>query len=392
MQYRGFPKIQNKLLSVLGLGMMRLPLCTKDTEFGKAGEAANIDSDATKKLIEAAYNAGVNYFDTAYIYHHGKSEGVLGRSIRDLNIRDTIYIADKMPMWLVKEEADLERIFSEQLERLETDYIDFYLLHALDDTSWNTVKRVNAINFLEKLRAEGKIRHIGFSFHHELKTFYEIIDSYDGWEFCQIQYNYLDENYQAGTEGLKYATSKDIGVIAMEPLRGGLLGRPPKAVLDIFARADNPRMPAEWALRWVWDHQEVVTALSGMGTIDEVLSNCAVATVGTPNSLLEKQRNTIESARDWFSKTMKVSCTGCRYCIPCPTKVFIPEIFSEYNRLSLHGALEEGRDSVLSVQYAKIKADGHGGDKCVDCGKCVSLCPQQISIPQVLFEVDSLLG
>jgi len=395
MQYRVFPKIQNKLVSILGFGTMRLPLCTVDTELGKAGDSANIDVAATKELFKVAFDAGVNYFDTAYIYHEGKSEGVLGGIVKELDIRDKIYIADKMPMWLVKEEADLERIFSEQLERLGTDYIDFYLLHALDVKSWETAKQVNAIAFLEKQKAEGKIRHIGFSFHHESKTFHDIIDGYDGWDFCQIQYNYLDEDYQAGTEGLKYAASKEIGVIVMEPLRGGLLARPPKAVLDIFAHADKPRMPAEWALRWVWEHQEVITALSGMGAMDEVLLNCATATAGKANSLPQSQLKTIEAARDWFTKSIKVSCTGCRYCVPCPTKVFIPEIFAEYNRLAMQGAFEDGKDSegrVHSENYIKIKEKEHGADKCVDCGKCVTLCPQQIAIPKVLLEVNIALA
>ncbi|MFI3257759.1 MAG: aldo/keto reductase [Spirochaetales bacterium] len=395
MQYRVFPKIPNKPISILGFGMMRLPLNSVDTDLGKAGETENIDIEASRELVKTAFDAGVNYFDTAYPYHGGKSEVVLGQIVRDLNIRDKIYIADKLPTWLLKDKGDPERLFNEQLERLGLDYIDFYLLHALDDKRWQAVKETDAIAFVEKLKKEGKIRHIGFSFHHEAETFYDIVDYYDGWEFCQLQYNYLDENYQAGKKGLQYAASKGIGIIDMEPLRGGLLGNPPKAVTDIFAHAAKPRMSAEWALRWVWDHQEVVCALSGMGKMHEVLENCATATAGKPNSLPQSQLKIIDQARQWFENAMKVPCTGCRYCVPCPTSVFIPELFSEYNRLSMNGAFEDGKDSnglVHSQNYIKMKNDGHGADKCVNCGACVSHCPQQIAIPQRLKEMHSLLA
>ncbi len=395
MQYRIFPKIQDKQISVLGFGTMRLPLSSVDTELGKANAPSNIDVEATKALIKEAYDQGVNYYDTAYIYHEGKSEVVIGKVLKDLGIREKVYIADKMPMWLVKEEADLERIFNEQLERLGTDYIDFYLLHSLSDKTWELSKKVKALQFVEKKKREGKIKHIGFSFHHELETFKDIIDSYPGWEFCQIQYNYLDENYQAGKEGLAYAAKQEIGVISMEPLRGGLLANVPKQVRDIFAVADKPRMPYEWALRWVWEHQGIITALSGMGAMDQVVGNCAVASAGKANSLPSSQIKIIEQARDWIKGAMKITCTGCSYCIPCPTKVAIPEIFREYNRLAMNDILETGKDSsglIHSVEYTKIKQRGAGSDKCVSCGKCVGHCPQHIAIPEELAKIHGELA
>ncbi len=390
MQYRIFPKIQDKPISVLGFGMMRLPVLPGEGAFSK-----NIDIEATKVLVQEAYNQGVNYFDTAYIYHEGHSEVVLGKILKDLGLREKVYIADKMPMWLVKEEADLERLFNEQLERLDTDYIDFYLLHSLSAKTFETVKNVHAIKFVERLKREGKIKHIGFSFHHEYDTFKDIIDYYGGWEFCQIQYNYLDEHYQAGTKGLDYAEKNEIGAISMEPLRGGLLANVPRSVLDIFAHADKPRLPHEWAFRWVWNHQGIITALSGMGKLEEIISNCAIASSGKANSLPSSQIAIVEKARDTIKRSMKVPCTGCSYCIPCPTKVSIPDIFKEFNRLAMNGFLEHGKDSnslVHSELYSKFKVAGTASDKCISCGKCVKICPQKIAIPEELAIIHKALA
>ncbi len=395
MQYRVFPKIQNKEISILGFGTMRLPLSSIDTDLGKANEPSNIDIEATKALIKEAYDQGVNYYDTAYIYHEGKSEVVLGRILKELGIREKVYIADKMPMWMVKEEADLERFFNEQLERLGTDYIDFYLLHALSDKTWELSKKLKAMQFLETKKREGKIKHIGFSFHHEYETFQAIIDEYAGWEFCQIQFNYLDENYQAGVKGLEYAAKHEIAAIAMEPLRGGLLANVPKPIIDIFATAEKPRMPFEWGLRFVWNNQNIITALSGMGAMDQVIGNCAIASSGKANSLPSSQLKVLETACEWFKGAMKIPCTGCSYCIPCPTKVSIPVIFREYNRLAMNGILESGKDSaglVHSAEYTRLKTKGLSADKCVSCGKCVTHCPQNIAIPEELAKIHGELA
>ena len=386
MLYRTFPKIPDKPISVLGFGMLRLPLAS-----GEPKDESLIDTAAAELLVQEAYEEGINYYDTAYIYHGEKSEAFLGHTLRKLNIRKKVYIADKMPVWMVHSEKDWQMFLDSQLRRLETDYIDFYLMHSLTDKSWETIQKLNGLDFLEKAKKEGKIRHIGFSFHHELKTFRAIIDGYDNWEFCQIQYNYLDENYQAGTAGLKYAYDKGIGVIAMEPLRGGLLANVPPAVTGIFAHAEIPRLPAEWALRWVWENQQIVTALSGMGTTDQLIANCAFASAAKPNSIPSSHLKTIEKAAAWFKSRIKAPCTGCSYCMPCPAGVSIPEAFSAYNAASMKGAFENGNKRAYSEQYRSLVKKGRGADKCTSCGTCESLCPQHIPIPDILKTVCDAL-
>ncbi|MGI5174525.1 aldo/keto reductase [Treponema sp. OMZ 840] len=386
MLYRTFPKIPDKSISVLGFGMMRLPLIQ-----GKNRDDSAVDEKEAEKLVRIAYEQGVNYYDTAYIYHGGKSEEILGRILRRLNIRNKVYIADKMPVWPVKEKADWEKLFNTQLKRLGTDYIDFYLMHSLNDKSWQTIQKLNGLDFLEKMKKEGKIRHIGFSFHHEPETFRSIIDGYENWEFCQIQYNYLDEQYQAGTAGLKYAYDKGIGAVSMEPLRGGVLARVPQAVTDIFAHANVPRLPAEWGLRWVWEHQEITLALSGMGSAEQVLTNCATASAAKPNSLPASQMRVIEKAAAWFKSRIKVPCTACAYCTPCPAGVSIPDIFSAYNAVSMQGAFENGGTKAFSTKYRSIQDAQRGANKCVRCGACEPRCPQHIRIPDMLAQAHKAM-
>ncbi len=384
MQYRTFPKIPNCQVSALGFGTMRLPLLSKDS--------SHIDYETTTAMCKFAYEAGVNYFDTAYPYHQGKSEIALGKALAQLGIRDKIYIADKCPPWKIEKEDDFAIILEEQLQRLGTDYIDFYLLHALNADSWKKMKNLQALTHLEEAKAKGKIRHIGFSFHGSISTFKEIIDSYDNWEFCQIQYNYLDENWQAGTEGLHYAATKNLGVVVMEPLRGGLLANPPKGIRDIFAHTDVPRLPSEWGLRWVWEHQEVSVALSGMSTIDQMITNCATATTATPNSLPSSQLKVIEKARDWFQSRIKAPCTGCKYCLPCPQGVLIPDVFAEYNRLSMNGCFENNNsEKVFSEKYKEMRNNKQSGNYCISCGKCELACPQHIKIRDILKQADKIL-
>ncbi|WP_428771269.1 aldo/keto reductase [Treponema sp. HNW] len=386
MLYRTFPRIPDKPISVLGFGMMRLPL-----EKSEPPDESRIDKTGAEELVQRAYEEGVNYYDTAYMYHKYKSEEFLGNTLHKLNIRKKVYIADKMPVWMIEKKDDWQIFLDTQLTRLKTDYIDFYLMHALNDKSWQKVQTLQGLDFLEKAKQEGKIRHIGFSFHHEPETFRAIIDGYDNWEFCQIQYNYLDENYQAGTEGLQYAYNKGIGVISMEPLRGGLLAKVPPAVTDIFAHAEVPRLPAEWALRWVWEHQQIVTALSGMGTMEQLIANCAFASSAKPNSLPSSHIGVIEKAAQWFKSRVKAPCTGCSYCMPCPSGVSIPEVFSAYNAASMRGAFENGNTRAYSEQYRSLVTKGRGADKCVLCGKCESLCPQHIPISGLLQRVCSEL-
>ena len=386
MNYRTFPKIDDCKISAIGFGLMRLPLLSNSEE---------IDKEKTRKLVKLAIDQGINYFDTAYPYHNGKSETVFGEIVKEENLRDKIYIADKMPVWNVEKEEDFYKILEEQLEKLQTSYIDFYLLHALNKDSWEKVKKLNGLTFLEKAKATGKIKHIGFSFHDNLETFKKIVDEYENFEFCQIQYNYIDEDTEKrpqnpGWQGLKYAGKKELGVIIMEPLRGGLLANPPVGVRNIFANAEVPRLPAEWAFRFVWENQEVVTALSGMNSEDQILVNSAVASTAFPNSMPNSQIEVVKKAQAWFDSKIKVPCTGCRYCVPCPKGVSIPEIFDHFNTASMRGLLEENGKTFLT-DYKKLVDENHGVNQCVNCGACAKLCPQHINIPEMLKEAHNSL-
>ena len=388
MNYRHFPLIDDCKISALGFGCMRLPLVSGTQD---------IDKEKTRELIKAAYNEGINYYDTAWPYHHGTSEEVLGSILVEENLRDKVYIADKCPVWEIKQESDFDRILDEQLRRLKTDHIDFYLLHAMHESSWEDMKKLHATSFLERAKKLGKIRHIGFSFHDSLDVFKKMIDEYKGWEFCQIQYNYLDDDGEKqtsnpGKQALAYAAKREIGVIIMEPLRGGLLANPPKGVRDIFAAAETPRLPAEWGLRFVWESQEVVTALSGMNDMTQVLVNCATASAAFPNSLPQKQLAVIAQAKNWFESRIKVPCTGCKYCMPCPMGVDIPEVFSAYNDASMKGAFEEDAPKMVSAHYLELVKSGKGVDKCVKCGACAAKCPQHIDIPNILATAGEKLA
>ncbi|MBO7484823.1 MAG: aldo/keto reductase [Spirochaetaceae bacterium] len=378
MLYRRFPRIPEKEISVLGFGMMRLPL-KKDTN--------EIDYEQTKAMVKNAFDNGINYFDTAYPYHGGKSEVVLGKAVKELGIRDKIYIADKMPLWDVKKQDDLQRIFDEQLKRLGTDYIDFYLLHAMNAERWQQVKDLQILSFIRQLKSSGKIKHIGFSFHDSPDAFKTIIDGFPMWEFCQVQYNYMDRD---AADLIAYAAKNEIGSIVMEPLRGGLLAQPPKPVLDIFAAASKPRMPAEWGLRWVWENQNVVVALSGMSAPEQMVMNIATACAGHPNSLPNAQLDTVKKASEWFNSRVKVPCTGCNYCSPCPKKIAISDIFREWNRLSLNGHLE-ATGNAKSAAYSDILKSGRGVDQCVECRLCEGYCPQKIQIPDLLKVAHSAM-
>jgi hypothetical protein len=378
MQYRAFPRIPELPISILGFGCMRLPVVDRDYTL--------IDEPQALRLLGLALDAGVNFIDTAYPYHGGQSEVFVGRALKALG-RDRVHLATKLPIWLVNTEADWERLLEEQRSRLGVETIDFYLLHSLEAERWQEVKALKGPEFLERARADGRIRHIGFSFHASPGGFKAIIDDYD-WEFCQVQYNFLDETYQAGTEGVRHAASKGIGVVAMEPLRGGALGaKVPDQVRAIWEEHPVTRTPAEWAFRWVWDHPEIVTALSGMNAEDQVRENVAVARDARAGALEAADLALFERVRAFYHARTKVACTTCGYCQPCPSGVAIADVLSAYNT----SAMFDARKTASAVYKAFVMGHGHGADLCVECGECEPKCPQAIPIVETLKEAHAHL-
>lgn len=377
MLYRKFGKTNEKV-SILGFGCMRLPLLP-------GGDPTKIDEEKSIKLVRSAIDTGVNYIDTAYPYHGtgmgqgGASEPFVGKVLKD-GYREKVKLATKLPSWLIKTREDMDKYLNEQLKRLETDHIDFYLVHALNRKDWDRLKENGIDEFLDSAIKDGRIKHAGFSFHDKLDLFKEIVDYYD-WSFCQIQYNYLDEDFQAGTEGLKYATQKGLGVTIMEPLRGGKLANNlPEEAKVAFNQADVKMTPSEWALKWIWNHPEVTVVLSGMNAMDQVTENIKTASQTEANSLTEKELKIIDEVKSIIKGKVKVSCTACGYCMPCPAGVNIPGCFSAYNN---HGMF--GKDESYNWIQPEQKAS-----KCVECGKCETHCPQGISIRQELKNVKAL--
>jgi len=376
MLYRKFGKT-NEMVSTLGMGCMRLPLLGK-------GDPTNIDEEKSTRLIHCAIDNGVNYIDTAYPYHGtgmahgGASEPFVAKALKG-GYREKVKIATKLPSWLIKTKGDMDTYLNEQLQRLNTSSIDFYLIHAIDRTTWPKLKEACVGEFLNQALSDGRIRHAGFSFHDKLDLFKEIVDYYD-WSFCQIQYNYLDENYQAGTEGLTYAANKGLGVAIMEPLRGGKLAHVPEDVKDIFDRSEVKRTPAEWGLRWVLNHPEVSVVLSGMNEMEQVVENIAIASEAQAQSFTEKELELIEKARSVFAAKIKVNCTACEYCMPCPQNVNIPQNFDCYNDYFMFGK---------SDMYHWVKPE-HRASNCIECGECETHCPQGISIGEELKNVAAL--
>jgi uncharacterized protein len=378
VQHRSLPKHPGVSLPILGFGCMRLPVVNRDSNA--------IDEPRAAALIESAISRGVTYLDTAYPYHGGHSELFLGRLLEH-GLRERVHLATKLPTWLVKTEADCERLLDEQLVRLRTSSIDFYMLHGLSAERWDLVERLRGLPVLERARADGRIRFIGFSFHGSPESFVTIADGYD-WDFCQIQYNFVDEDYQAGTAGLLHAASRRIGVFAMEPLRGGSLAIPgPAAVSAVWARAAHPRPPAEWALRWVWNHPEVTLALSGMNAIEQLDENLGAACAAGAGAMTAEELALVAEVRDVFHAKTKVNCTTCGYCLPCPNGVSIPDVFGAYNT----SAMFDAREQASAVYRFWTVAGGHGADQCIRCGECEPKCPQQIPIQDKLEEAHAHL-
>ena len=374
MQYRE-DRYGNRL-SVLGFGCMR---------FTKKGNS--IDIEKAEKEILAAYDAGVNYFDSAYIYPG--SEEAIGQIFEKNGIRERVNIATKLPQYMIGSRAALDKYFNEQLARLRTDYIDYYLMHHMTDVAmWESLKKADIVNWIAEKKASGAIRNIGFSYHGNTDNFLKILNDYD-WDFCQIQYNYLDEVAQAGRAGLMAAAQKGMAVMIMEPLRGGkLVNMLPQGALDVMKKSGRGWSPAEWGLRWLYDQKEVTVVLSGMNSLEMVEENCRVASGAEAGHMTEEDFRTLEEVKRQIRAKEKVGCTGCRYCMPCPKGVDIPGIFRCYN------AMYTESKSLGRFQFAQtvgLTREPAFASQCVKCGKCEKHCPQNIPIRKKLVEADRAL-
>lgn len=372
-------------VSVLGFGCMRFPIVGGTGAVDLFDPSKPIDEMAAREMIHYAIEHGINYFDTAYPYHGGQSEVFLGKHLKPH--RKKVLLATKLPTWLVQGRQDFERFLGEQLERLETDYVDFYLLHGLNRQSWASMKELGALDFLNKVMADGRIRYAGFSFHDDVKIFKEIVDSYD-WAMCQIQYNYFDEYYQAGKEGLSYAASKGAGVVIMEPLRGGkLTDRIPEQVQTLWDSAPVKRTPAEWALQWVWNHGEVSTALSGMSSMAQLVENIRIAEDAGAGTLSGAELQVVAEVCEVYRNMLRIGCTGCAYCVPCPNGVNIPLNFSLYNDCFMFKD-----EDINFMLYNHMLTPEQKASNCAECGECEEHCPQQIKIPEELKKVHAKLA
>jgi uncharacterized protein len=369
MKYRKFGKL-NWQVSALGFGAMRLPVINND--------ASKINEPEAISMIRYAINHGVNYVDTAYVYHGGTSEAFLSKALSD-GYREKVKLATKMPTWHIKSKEDMDKRLEEQLARLKTN-IDFYLLHGLDGERWQELQKLDVLGWAERRIDQGKIKHLGFSFHDDYNAFKNIIDSYDNWTLAQIQYNYADPDYQAGTRGLKYAASKGIAVIVMEPIAGGRLAvKPPEQILNLWNEAKTKRTPAEWALLWVWNHPEVSLALSGMSTMQQVEENVKTASQSGINMLAEEELALIERVASEYKKLGYVGCTACRYCSECPQGVDIPTIIRLYNEYYVKNMSDE-----VKAKYWEYISPETQAKRCQACGKCEEVCPQQLPVRQIL--------
>lgn len=379
MQYRNFGKLDFKV-SALGFGCMRLPVI--NNEMGRINEPLAI------KMIRYAIDNGVNYVDTAYMYHDGNSEKVVGKALKD-GYREKVKLVTKLPSMMITSPDQFDKIFEEQLDRLQAKKVDFYLMHALNREFWGKIQGMKVLQWAEKRMAKGQIGHIGFSFHDEYKVFKKIIDSYDNWTLCQIQYNYVDVNNQAGRKGVEYAAKKGLALVVMEPIRGGLLAKdPPKIVAKVWGKAKQVRSYPEWALQWVWNQPEISVALSGMSTMEQVVENVAAAGRSGPNTLTKQELSLIKKVTEAYKLLGPVPCTGCRYCMPCPNDVDIPGIFRVYNEVMMYQAPEIGY-----MHYAGrmgLKPENRA-DNCVECRKCVEKCPQKIDIPEWLKKAHAYM-
>jgi len=377
MLYRKLGKTGEKV-SILGYGCMRLPVLEEEPE--------KIDEKKATELLRYAIDHGVNYVDAAYSYHGGMGEIFLGKALSD-GYREKVHLATKLSCKRVNRKEDMDRFLNEQLEKLRTDCIDFYLLHAVKKSYWEKMKKFGVIEFLEKAREAGKIKYTGFSFHDELEVFKEVVDAYP-WDLCQIQFNFLDEDFQAGVEGLKYAAGKGLAVVIMEPLRGGnLASKVPEEAKKVWDRAGIERTPAEWAFRYLWNYPEISVVLSGMSGPEHLEENLRITEKGYPDSLSAEEKNLIREVKEIYKARIKVNCTGCKYCMPCPSGVNIPRNLSYLNDVFMLDDVANAR-----FQYGVLLSPEEKAGNCAECGECEEVCPQNIRIREMLKEVRNYMG
>jgi len=376
-------------VSALGFGCMRLP--------PRRINRLRADTDESVRIIRHGIDLGINYLDTAYVYHLGDSEKILGIALKD-GYRERVKLVTKLPIFLVRNRGDFDQYLKTSMDRLQTDYLDIYMFHNMDRVGFEKVKRLGLIDKMMEAKEKGLIHHIGFSFHDTLSIFKEIIDYYP-WNMAQIQYNYMDTGVQATTEGLKYAYSKGTAVVVMEPLKGGKLANPPKEALDIMNASGIDRTPVDWALQFLWNRSEISTVLSGMSSQQMVDENCASADRSGINSLSEAEQEVLSRVADIYRKKILVPCTACNYCMPCPVGVDIPGNFALLNNMStesswLRSLLLRRKYGELAKSGGKMEGERPNGNAsvCINCGKCLEKCPQRIEIPSELKKAHEILG
>jgi predicted aldo/keto reductase-like oxidoreductase len=379
MKVRAFGKLDWQV-SALGFGCMRFP--TRDGDWSKVDEPEAI------RMLRYAIDQGVNYLDSGYAYHGGNSERVIGMALQD-GYRNKVKLATKLPYWEVETATDFDRLLNEQLKRLQTDHVDVYLLHGLSGhaNKWPKMRDLGVLDWAEGAIADGRIGCLGFSFHDMYEVLQEIVDAYDGWAMCQILYNYMDVDTQAGTEGLQYAASKGLAVAIMEPLLGGRLADPPTAVQAIWDGAPVKRTPVEWALHWLWDQPEVSVVLSGMSTMEQIEQNVTSAGASSVGSFTAEDQALIARVRETYRGFRAIPCTQCRYCMPCPNEVDIPSNFYFYNRGIMYDDL-----GMCRFAYNRTTLRLGQAEKCTQCCECEPNCPQQIEISEWMPRVHAVLG
>jgi predicted aldo/keto reductase-like oxidoreductase len=356
---------------------MRLPLA--------GTEASQIDETQATEMLAYAIENGVNYFDTAYPYHGGQSEIFVGKFLKN-GYRDKVKLATKLPTWLTEKKSDFDKYLNEQLEKLQTEHIDFYLLHGLNAKRWPKLVELDVLKWAEKAIADGRIGHLGFSFHDDFDAFKLIVDAYDRWAFTQIQYNYMDIENQAGTRGMRYAASKGLAIVIMEPILGGRIVNPPPSVQEIWDTAETQRKPADWALQWIWDQPEVSLVLSGMSNLQQVEENVVSAARSEICSLSADDLKLVDQVRDKYNELAPIPCTKCEYCLPCPNGVNIPRNFEIYNEGAMY-TIESAK-----AAYNNWFAAEENASNCLDCKDCEELCPQQILISEWMPKIHAELA